>query len=195
MTSVTTTKAKLPSDAPAVNGVRMDSFERLFASVSGNAKAGLAGFAVTTEWTGGTRSNSRVEPWSLDGREETRHFSIATDEPAALCGTSSAPNPQELLFAAVNSCMMVGYVALCAAKGIELESLEIRTEGTLDLRGFLGLDPSVKPGYESVSSTVVVRGSGTEEQFREIHGLVQATSPNFSNLTTAVACRPTLVVE
>jgi uncharacterized OsmC-like protein len=30
---------------------------------------------------------------------------IAADEPSALGGVASAPNPQELLFAALNACM------------------------------------------------------------------------------------------
>ncbi|MCH8508604.1 MAG: OsmC family protein [Phycisphaerales bacterium] len=189
------TRVKLPSNAPTVNGVRMDVFQELVGSVSSNPGRGLAEFGVATRWTGGTRSSSRVESWSLGGQARPRFFEIASDEPAELCGTESAPNPQELLMAAINACMMVGYVALCAAEGIELESIEIRTAGTLDLRGFLGLDESVKPGYEDVSTIVKIKGTGTEQQFLEIHRKVQATSPNYSNLTTAVACRPALVVE
>ena len=33
--------------------------------------------------------------------------------------------------------------------GITLESLEIQTDGDIDLRGFLGIDPAVPPGYET----------------------------------------------
>ena len=51
--------------------------------------------------------------------------------------------------AAFNACITVGYVAGAALKGIKLESLEIRTKGQLDLRGFLGLDDTVPPGYEA----------------------------------------------
>ena len=189
------TRVKLPSNAPTVNGVRMEVFQELVDAVSSNPGRGLAEFGVATRWTGGTRTSSRVESWSLGGEAKARHFEIASDEPSELCGTESAPNPQELLMAAVNACMMVGYVALCAAGGIELESIEIRTTGTLDLRGFLGLDDTVKPGYEDVSTIVKIKGTGTQQQFLDIHRKVQATSPNFSNLTTAVACRPALVVE
>ena len=50
--------------------------------------------------------------------------------------------------AAFNACITVGYVAGAALKGINLENLEIRTRGQLDLRGFLGLSDQVAPGYE-----------------------------------------------
>jgi hypothetical protein len=74
--------------------------------------------------------------------------------------------------------MMVGYVAQCAIRGITLTQLEIKTEGEIDLRSFFGLDPTVPPGYKSLSSTVRLRGDGTPEQFAEIHEAVMATSLN-----------------
>jgi len=42
---------------------------------------------------------------------------------------------------------------------------------------------------------VVIQGDGTEEQFRKIHQMVMATSPNFFNITRAVRVMPELVVE
>ena len=85
--------------------------------------------------------------------------------------------------AALNACMTVGYVAQCAVRGIILESLEIETHGELDLRGFLGIDPAVPAGYENLSYVVRIKGSGTKEDFAEIHDAVMATSPNFYNVS------------
>ena len=65
--------------------------------------------------------------------------------------------------AAFNACIMVGYVASAAVIGVNLESVEIETEGELDLRGFLGIDPSVKPGYDSIQYTVRMKGDGEFE--------------------------------
>ena len=90
---------------------------------------------------------------------------------------------------------MVGYVAQCAVRGITLESLAIETGGEIDLRGFLGIDPAVKRGYESLPYMVRVKGNSTKQQFAEIHKAVMATSPNFYNLSRPVALKPTLVVE
>ena len=91
--------------------------------------------------------------------------------------------------------MTVGYVAQCAVRGITLESLAIETEGEIDLRGFLGLDPAVPPGYDNLRYTVRIKGNGTREQFAEIHQAVMATSPNFYNLSRPVTLNPTLVIE
>jgi hypothetical protein len=51
------------------------------------------------------------------------------------------------------------------------------------------------PGYENLSYIVRIKGSGTKEDFAEIHDAVMATSPNFYNVSRPVALKPTLVVE
>lgn len=76
-----------------------------------------------------------------------------------------------------------GFVAQCAVHGITLESLKIETDGEIDLRGFLGIDPTVPAGYQSLSYTVRIKGSGTKEEFAKIHDAVMATSPNFYSVS------------
>ena len=49
------------------------------------------------------------------------------DEPEEILGSNEAPNPQELLMAALNARMTVGYVAGAAKRGISLTRLEIET--------------------------------------------------------------------
>ena len=88
--------------------------------------------------------------------------------------------------AAFNACITVGYVAGAAVKGITLDSLEIKTRGELDLRGFLGLSDAVAPGYESVDYEVRIKGNGTPEQFEEIHQAVMKTSPNYFNISRPI---------
>jgi hypothetical protein len=85
--------------------------------------------------------------------------------------------------------------ARCAVRGITIEKLEIETEGDIDLRGFLGIDPAVPPGYENLRYVVHIKGSGSKEEFAEIHRAVMATSPNFYNVSQRIALQPTLVVE
>lgn len=178
-----------------VNGIDTQALKQTIQAVAEDASKGKAKFQVMTNWQGGTKSTSRVEKWSLGGQELPRNFTVSTDEPPELCGMGTAPNPQEVLMAGLNACMMVGYVAGCALHGIELESVSIETEGELDLRGFLGLDPNVKPGYEEVHYTVRIKGKGTPEQFEHVHQTVMATSPNFSNFATPIKMVPHLIVE
>ena len=69
-----------------------------------------------------------------------------------------------------------------------LTDCRIETEGELDLRGFLGLDEEVSPGYRRISYTVHLEGDGTREQFEEIHQAVMATSPNYFTWRSRSRC-------
>ena len=169
-----------------VNGIDLDALDAMVESVRGNPGCGSACFRVKTQWKGQTRSESTVESFTCAGEPIARNFTIVADEPHELLGTDTAPNPQELLLSALNACMMVGYVAQAAIRGIKLEECRIETEGELDLRGFLGLDEDVPPGYRRINYAVHLEGDGTPEQYQEIHQAVMASSPNYFNLAQPV---------
>jgi uncharacterized OsmC-like protein len=174
------------TNANIVNGIDLDALTEVVGAINEDAGKAMVEFRVRTEWTGQTRSESTVESYSIGGQRVDRRFKIVADEPFELLGTNSAPNPQELLMTALNACMTVGYVAQAAIRGITLTTCRIETEGGLDLRGFLGLDDSVPPGYRQLDYRVTLEGDGTREQYQEMHVAVQATSPNFYNMNSAI---------
>lgn len=178
-----------------VNGLDVGALKGVIDEIGNDPSKGLVTFHVRTGWSGQTRSETMVESYTLGGQSIPRKHSITADEPFELLGSNTAPNPQELLMAALNACMTVGYVAGAAVHGIELAELEIESEGQLDLRGFLGIDASVPAGYETIRYNVRIRGNGTEEQFREIHENVIRTSPNYFNLTRPVRLEARLDVQ
>ena len=178
-----------------LNGIDVDDLFALIDGVERDAAKGKTNWRVTTTWRGQTQSRTQVESFEIGGERVPRRFSIDIDEPCELGGSNRFANPQEHLLAALNACMMVGYVAQCAVRGIRLDNLEIEADGEIDLRGFLGIDPAVPPGYENLSYVVRIKGSGTKEQFAEIHDAVMTTSPNFYNVSRPVTLKPTLVVE
>jgi uncharacterized OsmC-like protein len=169
-----------------VNGLDLDALDTYVQEVQQDPANGMVRFAVSTRWTGQTSSRTTVKGYDIGGQHVERRFEIAADEPHELLGNNAAPNPQELLMAAVNACMTVGYVAGASLNGITLDSLEIETSGELDLRGFLGLDDSVASGYDTIDYIVRISGNGTREQFEEIHQTVMKTSPNYFNLARPI---------
>src|SRR5262245_66513586 len=161
-----------------LNGFDLETLGQLVEEIKNDDAKGFVRFKVASQWKGQARSESRIESYLVNGQEIHRTFSIHADEPVELLGQNSAPNPQELLMAAFNACITVGYVATATVMGVALEAVEIETEGELNLRGFLGLDENVKPGYDSITYTVRIKGNGSEEQFQAIHQNVVKTSPN-----------------
>jgi uncharacterized OsmC-like protein len=177
-----------------VNGLDVQALGQVIETIKNDPAKGFVRFKVASTWKGQTRSEARVRSYFMDGLELPRDFSISADEPPELLGQNTAPNPQELLMAAFNACVMVGYVATAAAMGIHLTSAEIETEGELNLRGFLGIDETVKPGYDSIQYTVRLAGDGTKEQFEAIHDNVRKTSPNYFNIARPVEVKSNLVI-
>ena len=169
-----------------VNGIDVDALGAMVEAIQANPGEAEVHFQVRTGWCGGTRSESVVESYVIGGETVARRFKIIADEPLELCGMNTAPNPQELLMAAVNACMTVGYVAGAALRGITLTKLEIEMHGQLDLRGFLGLSDEVPPGYRELNYAVRIAGDGTEDQYRDIHATVMRTSPNFLNMAQPI---------
>jgi uncharacterized OsmC-like protein len=178
-----------------VNGLDLTALGEAVEAIEGDAKQAIVGFDVVTRWKGQTRSETIVEGYTMGGDRIARSHKIVADEPRELLGGDSAPNPQELLMAAFNACITVGYVAGASVKGITLDSLEIRTRGELDLRGFLGLSDAVAPGYEAVDYEVLIKGNGSPEQFEEIHETVLKTSPNYFNISRPIRLNGTLRVS
>jgi uncharacterized OsmC-like protein len=178
-----------------VNGLDLQALGEVVEAIEADATKAQVGFDVVTRWKGQTRSETTVSGFTMAGERVERTHTIVADEPCELLGSDCAPNPQELLMAAVNACMMVGYVAGASLKGITLENVEIRTRGQLDLRGFLGLSEDVPPGYESIDYDVIIKGDGSAADFEDIHQTVMKTSPNYFNISRPFRMNGTLRVS
>lgn len=177
-----------------VNGIPVADVQALIATVSTEPSAGMTHWRVANTWQGGTKSRAQVEGFEIGGKQIRRPFSFDFDEPTEIGGTDTVANPQEYLLGALNACMTVGFVALCALHGIQIEQLEVATEGDIDLRGFLGLDASVSPGYDRLETTIKVKGSASPEEFERIYTMMLATSPNLHNVSRAIQVTPKLIV-
>ena len=139
-------------------------------------------FSTRTTWQGAAKTETTAR-----GRV------IAADEPEAFGGQDSAADPVELLLAALASCVSIGLVTQAAKRGIDFEDFEIDVRGDLDLRGYLGLDDSVRPGYENITYTVRVKTDAPAEVIEEMLRKSESTSPMFDNIRNGVGI--TSVVE
>ena len=180
--------------ANVVNGIHVDDVQALIQSVSADAANGATHWRVASTWREAMHSQARVDGFAIGGQTVPRAFAFDIDEPLQLAGANAYANPQEYLLGALNACLIAGFTVLCAMHGYAIDSLEIVTEGDIDLRGFLALDTSVSPGYDALKTTMTVKGSATPEQFRQVFDMTVATSPNLHNVRRPIAVTPTLEV-
>lgn len=178
-----------------INGIEVEALQRTIESIKKDASLAATRWKVKSRWVDGTRTDHDVNSVEIGGEEVYRQFQIQIDEPHELCGSNQFANPQEYLLAATNACMMVGYSAVAALMGITLSKLELEITGDIDLRGFLGIDQDIAPGYESLHYLVRISGDGTPDQLRQLHQTVQRTSPNYHNISQPIALTCDLVID
>ena len=173
-----------------LNGIDADALDRLAAEIAADPSRGALQFGVRTAWDGGARSHAVTRG---DGNAN-QGFRIEADTSQALLGGDAAPNPQELLLAALNASMVVGFAAHATRAGLSITSLEIDTQGSLDLRSYLGIDPWLSPGYGAVLQRVEVRSDAAVDALQAVLDTVLATSPVLASLGRAIELQTELVV-
>ena len=117
---------------------------------------------------------------------QLRDHRLTVDEPESLGGTDAGPNPVELILASLGSCQEITYKAFAAALGIPLDSVSVKLEGNIDLRGFFAVEEGVRPGYQNITGTVRIETSASEEQIEQLRGIVNAHCPVLDIITNPV---------
>jgi uncharacterized OsmC-like protein len=126
-------------------------------------------------------------------RTATHAFTV--DEPPALGGDGSAPNPVEYALASLGSCQAITYRFWAEHLGISFDTLSVTVEGDLDIRGFFGFDDSVRPGYSAVRIQVSISGPETPERYQQLAAAVDEHCPVLDLFRNPVPVGRTITVR
>ena len=136
-----------------VNGVDVDRLSGTIDHISADPTLARFQFRARNRWIDGGHNRTTIKGFYGAGQEDasrTEPFVLDADEPPMLLGENQAPNAPEYLLHALAACLTGTLVYHAATRGIALDGLESTIEGDVDLRGFLGLDESVRPGYQQI---------------------------------------------
>jgi uncharacterized OsmC-like protein len=141
-------------------------------------------FRAGNRWIDGTHSQATVRDFYGPGREDTSREVVRfeLDEPEVLLGHNLGTNPVEYLLVALSGCLTTSLVAYAAAQGIKLKGVESRYEGDIDLRGFLGIAPDVKVGFEQIRVYFTIDADIADGQKEELVRMAQKYSPVFNTI-------------
>jgi uncharacterized OsmC-like protein len=159
-----------------VNGVDVGRLSGTIDAVTANPALARFQFRARNHWIDGGLSRTTIKDFYGAGQEDatrTESFTVDTDEPPVLLGENRAPNTGEYVLHALAACLSGTIVYHAAARGIALDGVETTIEGDLDLQGFLGLDSSVRPGYEQIRVTIQATGDFDDDQFAELANLTR----------------------
>lgn len=164
------------------NGVNMEALSSLVSEVQKNPSLAKSKFRVSNKWISGGVNQTCVQDFQGLGQEQSHleNFELGSDEPLVLGGTDKHPNPVEHLLNALAGCITTSIVAHAAVRNIPIEEIESQLEGDIDIRGFLGLDPSVPKGYQDVRVTFKIKAAPEDmDTLRELAKF----SPVYNTLT------------
>ena len=120
---------------------------------------------------------------------EDGDWRLTVDMPAKHGGRNAGPNPGVLGRASLASCAAIGYVRWAAKLGVPIDALEVEVQADYDVRGEMGIDDDVPPGYVEMRYLVRIASSAPEEQVMAMLDAADAHSSYVDNFARAVPLR------
>ena len=168
-----------------INGVNVTELFNTIDLIKRNPDISKFQFRATNKWINGTHNRAAVKDFfgALKEDDTRKPIVFELDEPPVLLGKNEGANPVEYLLAALSGCLTTSLVAHASAKGIEIQGIESRYEGDIDLRGFLGLSEAVPVGFRNIRVYFKIDAKVSAEQKEELIRMAQKYSPVFNTIT------------
>ncbi len=157
-----------------INGVDTGALKAGLEQVTKDPVKGQFVFRATTTWAGGHGRSARS--------------AISRSRPMSRRRSSEQTMPRirwSRVLAALGGCLTVGISYMAALKGIQIDSIEIETEGDLDIRGFFGLE-GVHPGYQQIRVRVHLECDAGRAEKQTLLDRVVETSPVVDIITRGI---------
>jgi len=119
-------------------------------------------YKAQTKWLEGFKNETEI-----------RKFKVGIDEPLELKDTNTAPNPVEMLLAALGGCVAVTYRAYARKFGIEIEDLVINLEGDTVHGGWTDEEGKERSGFKQIRYEVQIKTKAPQEKVNQLHKLVE----------------------
>lgn len=162
-----------------VNGVNVDQLLETMNAIKSNSNIAKFNFRAKGNWINGGHNRTSINDFYVACQTHNRKeaFVLEKDEPPLLLGTDAGANPVEYALAALNGCLVTAVIYYAAANGIQIDEVESTLDGDLDVHGFLGIDESVRNGYEKINVTFKIKAdNATDEQLNELVHIAQKRS-------------------
>jgi len=169
-----------------VNGVDVEKLRENIGAIKENPALGKFKFRAKNRWIKAGHNHTTIKDFFGLQKDlvHEKPFELDAGEHQVLLSEDEGPNPVEYLLTGIAGCLTSALVYHAAAKGIEVKGVESRLEGDIDLRGFLGISPDVKVGYEGIRVYFKIDADISDEQKEELIQMAQKFSPVYNSVTS-----------
>lgn len=162
------------------NGVNFAQFVDMIDAVKANPALARVTIRAEVEWSNGAQVRTKIHrSYGNDAQaiHRAQLISFENDERSAQVDDETAANAMEIILAGLGSCLIMSFVYHATQRGFHVDELGLRLEAEIDLRGFLGLSPQVRPGYQIVRLAAQVKCDAPNQALEKLWEHVQKISP------------------
>lgn len=169
------------------NGVDTTALFATLGAVRGTPEIAKFRFQATNTWVSGTHNRSEIHSFygAMQDMQHGERFVLDADHPPVLVGGDNGPTPAEYLLHALAACLTAGLANIAAARKVNLESVTSTVTGEIDLLGILGLDDTVRNGFQNITVDFQLTGDDPAK-LREVVEQSRARSAVFDVITNGV---------
>jgi len=167
------------------NGVNVEALLGARAALTEAPEAAKFKWRASSEWKGGTHTQSSVEGFFGLGEEQThvREFRFDTDHPEIFAAEDKGATPVEVVLVGLAGCLTGGIAAVAQNRGIQLHSVRATLEAGMDIQGILGIDADIRNGFDGIKVNFYIDADATEEEMAALVAQSQKRSAVFDIIT------------
>jgi uncharacterized OsmC-like protein len=170
------------------NGVNVQALLDAREALKGAPEAAKFKWRASCKWKNGTHSKTDVESFFGLGQEQKHktETSFDADHPEIFASEDKGITPIEYVLVGLASCLTAGVAAVAQNRGIQLRSVESKLEGSMDIRGILGIDSDVRNGYDDIKVTFKIDSDAPKKEIEAIVAQSQKRSAVYDVITNPV---------
>jgi uncharacterized OsmC-like protein len=167
------------------NGVNVGALLEAREALRKMPEAAKFTWRATCKWEKGTHSRTYIRNFFGLGQEQKHRteFTFEADHPEIFASEDHGATPVELVLAGLASCLTAGVAAVAQNRGIQLRSVEAKLEGSMDIRGILGVDSDVRNGFDDIKVTFDIDADASQKDIEALVAQSQKRSAVYDIVT------------
>ena len=160
------------------NGVNFAQFVDMIDAIKANPALARVTIRAEVEWRNGAQVRTKIHRSDgNDAKAIAQPIAFENGERFAPLDDETTANVMEIILAGLGSCLIMSFVYHATQRGFYVDELGVRLEAEIDLSGFLGLSPQVRPGYQIVRLAAQVKCDAPSQALEKLWEHVQKISP------------------
>ena len=120
---------------------------------------------------------------AIDYEAEYNNRARVPDHPEIFASEDNGATPVEYILVGLAGCLTAGVAAVAQNREIQLRRVSATLEGSMDVRGILGIDSDVRNGFGAIKVTYDIEADATPDEIKALVAQSQKRSAVYDIIT------------